>query len=191
VIGGDPGKAASASAAQPSVPQSSAASPGGSASSKPPVAASGLKEVDLTRGGSGPVASDAFRGDGLIVSGNPDQGGDAACVNATALAVRGTDAAGRFLASSLPDKPDSCNTSPIQIRFLAKASKVELVYVGAGDRKIEVNFKDYSRMTVTGTSVTDDGSHGGIDFIVVSGATTTGADVAPALKAVKFIPLSG
>jgi hypothetical protein len=150
----------------------------------------GVKEVDLTRGGAGVVDSDAFRGDGLIVSGNPDQGGDAACVNATALAVRGADAATRFLASALADKPDQCNTAPIQIRFLARASKVELVYVGPGDRKIEVNFKDYSRTTVTGSSVTDDGSHGGIDFIVVSGAST-GTPVAPAVKAVKFIPLSG
>jgi hypothetical protein len=153
-------------------------------------AGTGVKEVDLVRGGLGAVPSDAYRGDGLIVSGNPDRGGDAACVEATSLAVRGT-AAAPFLASSLPDKIDRCNTAPIQIRFLARASKVELVYVGAGDRTIEVNFKDYSRTTVTGSSVTDDGSHGGIDFIVVSGVATTGPAVAPALKAVRFIPLSG
>jgi hypothetical protein len=195
--GGDPAKPPSLppSAAQPSasgpVSGSAPGSASGSASSTPPVAANGLKEVDLTRTGAGPVPSDAFRPDGLIISGNPDQGGDAACVNATALAVRGADAAGRFLASSLPDKPETCNTSPIQIRFLAKASRVELVFVGPGERKIEVNFKDYSRMTVTGTSVTDDGSHGGIDFIVVSGVANSGPEVSPALKSVKFIPLSG
>jgi hypothetical protein len=184
--------------AGPAVPSSPGGSspgssgPAASGSSGPAVApGTGVKEVDLTRGGVGVVDSDAFRGDGLIVSGNPDQGGDAACVNATALAVRGADAASRFLASALADKPDQCNTAPIQIRFLAKASKVELVYVGPGDRKIEVNFKDYSRTTVTGSSVTDDGSHGGIDFIVVSGASTSGPPVAPAVKAVKFIPLSG
>lgn len=177
------GPASSPAASSPGVPSSAAAS------SSPPVAAgAGVKEVDLTRTGVGPVPSDAFRGDGLIVSGNPDQGGDAACVNATALAVRGTPPS---LASALPDKPDLCATAPIQLRFLAKASKVELVYAGPGDRKIEVNFKDYSRTTVTGSAVTDDGSHGGIDFIVVSGVVASGPPVGPALKAVKFVPLSG
>jgi hypothetical protein len=192
--GGGEGKPASA-AGGPSSPGASSpgGAPSGSGSSAPPVApGAGLKEVDLTRGGPGLLPSDAFRGDGLVLSGNPDQGGDAACVNATALAVRGTaDKATQFLASALPDKAETCNASPIQIRFLAKASKVELVYVGAGDRKIEVNFKDYNRTTVTGTSVTDDGSHGGIDFIVVSGVANTGPPVGPAVKAVKFIPLSG
>jgi hypothetical protein len=153
------------------------------------VAAGGMKEVDLTRTGPGPVPSDAFRGDGLIVGGNPDRGGDAACVDAKSLAVRGTDAATRFLAASLPDRPDTCNTAAIQIRFINRASKVELVYVGPGDRRIEVNFKDLSRTTVTGSSVTDDGSHGGIDFVVVSGVAATGPAPAPALKAVRFIPL--
>jgi hypothetical protein len=190
--GGEGTKPPSA-AGGPSSPGASSpgGSPSASASSAPPVGGGGLKEVNLIRGGPGVVPSDAFRGDGLVLSGNPDQGGDAACVNATGLAVRGTaDPGTQFLASALPDKSDQCNTSPIQIRFLAKASKVELVFLGPGDRKIEVNFKDYSRIPITGTSVTDDGSHGGIDFIVVSGISN-GPPVAPALKAVKFIPLNG
>ena len=188
---GEPTKPASAGAGASSAAVSSpGGSPSASASSAPVAPGTGLKEVDLTRGGPGTaVPSDAFGSDGLTLGGNPDQGGDAACVNATGLAVRGT-AAAPFLASALPDKPDQCNTAPIQIRFKNKASKVELVYVGPGDRKIEVVFKDLSKTTVTGSSVADDGSHGGIDFVVVSGAST-GAPVAPALKAVKFIPLSG
>ena len=102
------------------------------------------------------------------------------------------------LFAELSKRPSAARAAELLRHYLqyedvlgSAASKVELVYVGPGDRRIEVNFKDYSRTTVTGSSVTDDGSHGGIDFIVVSGVTTTGPAVAPALKAVRFIPLSG
>ena len=131
--------------------------------------------------------SDTYRNDGLILGGSPDQGGDAACVDATDLAVIGADPNTRYLASSLRSQPDKCNSAPIQVQFLPKASRVEFVFATPGDRTLEVNFKDLTRTTVTGSAVADDGSHGGIDYVIVSGrATGQGAAPPPAIRSVKY-----
>jgi hypothetical protein len=138
------------------------------------------------------VDSDAYSAEGLILGGSPDQGGDAACVDATDLAVVGTDPNTRYLASSLRDQPGKCNAAPIQIRFVPLASRVEFVFATPGDRTLEVNFKDLSRTTVVGSAVTDDGSHGGIDYVIVSGrATGPGAAPPPAIRSVTYAPLRG
>jgi hypothetical protein len=188
---GGPPTAAASPPASPSAPgQSSpaAGSPSAAASSagKPP---GGVVEVDLTKTGPGRVDSDAYRTQGLILGGAPDGSGDPSCTQAKSVAVRG-EANALFLTASLPDKPDTCNSTPVMIQFINKAARVELVYATPGDRVIQVTYKDFGRTTVTGSAVQDDGSHGGIDFIVV-GAKATGAGPPPpaALKAVKFVPL--
>jgi hypothetical protein len=179
---------------QASSPGATAPSSAGAASSAAPssaAAAGGLREVDLTRSGAGIVPSDAFVAQGLILSGSPVPGGDAACADATAVAVRGTDPATRYLAASLPDKADACNATPVMIRFQNRAGRVEFTFAGPGDRRLEVSFKDLSKAPVTGSAVSDDGSHGGIDYVIISGVAGPqgGAAPPPAVRTVKFTPL--
>jgi hypothetical protein len=135
------------------------------------------------------VPSDAFGADGLTLSGAPDDGGDANCVNATAVAVRG-EANARFLAASLPDKPETCNATPVMLIFNPRVAKVELTYATPGDRVVQVTFADFSRTVVTGSAVSDDGSHGGIANVIIAGkAGPNGAATPPALKTVKYVQL--
>jgi hypothetical protein len=179
---------ASAPPSQPGAGQSSPAGPSSPASSasKP---AGGVREVDLTKPGLGPVPSDAFGADGLTVGGAPDNGGDAECVDATAAAVRGPPNA-LFLAASRPDKPDTCNTTPVMLIFNPKVARVELTFATPGDRVIQVSYADYSKTNATGSAVSDDGSRGGIVNIVVGGkAGPDGKPVAPALKSVKYVQI--
>jgi hypothetical protein len=172
--------------ASPPAGQSSPGAPS-SAPGPPP---GGVREVDLTTTGPGRVDSDAYRKDGLILSGFPDAGGDAACTNAKSVAVRGAPNA-LFLAASLSDLPETCNNTPVMIQFLNLAATVELVFATPGDRQLEVIFKDLSKIPVTGSKVSDDGSRGGITHVIIRAAGPNGAPVPPAVRAVKFTPLGG
>jgi hypothetical protein len=179
---------ASAPASQPGG-QSSAAGPSAAPSSSAPKPGGGIREIDLTKPGPGPVPSDAFVNEGIILSGAPDQGGDAACIDATAVAVRG-EANARFLAASLPDRPETCNATPVMLIFNPRVARVELTYATPGDRVIEVSFADFSKTPVTGSAVSDDGSHGGIAYVIIGGkAGPDGKPVVPALKSVKYVQL--
>jgi len=172
-----PGGGQSSPSVGPSAPPSSA-KPGG-----------GIQEVDLTKPGPGKVDSDAFGAQGLTLSGAPDDGGEAGCTGATALAVRG-EANARFLAASLPDKPESCNTTPVMLIFNPRVAKVEVTFATPGDRVIEAAFTDHTRLPVTGSAVGDDGSHGGIAYIIIGGkAGPDGKPVPPMLKGVKYTQL--
>jgi hypothetical protein len=177
-------------AASPPAGQSSPGAPSAAASSAPGQPPGGVREVDLTTTGPGRVDSDAYRKDGLILSGFPDPGGDAACADAKSVAVRGTPGA-LFLAASRSDLPETCNATPVMIQFLNLAAQVELVFATPGEREIEVLYKDLSHFTVTGSKVTDDGSRGGITHVIIRATGANGAPVPPAPKAVKFIPLGG
>jgi hypothetical protein len=188
---GGPGTTAASPPASPTAPgQSSPAAGSPSAASSAAKPPGGLVEVDLTRTGPGRVDSDAYRDQGLILGGAPDGGGgDPSCLQAKSVAVRG-EANALFLAASLADKPDTCNSTPVMIQFINKAAKVELVFATPGDRVIQVTYKDFSRITVTGSAVQDDGSHGGIDFVIVAAkATGTGPPPPAAVKAVRYVPL--
>jgi hypothetical protein len=56
------------------------------------------------------------------------------------------------------------------------------------ERVVEVSFADFTRSVRN--PATDDGNHGGIDYVIISGkATGQGAAPPPAVKAVKFTPL--
>ena len=115
------------------------------------------------------MTSDTYRNDGLILGGAPDHGGDAACVDATDLAVRGATPTLGSSPRRCADKPDKCNSTPMMIQFLPKAARVELTFATPGDRSIEVIYNDLTRTTITGSAVADDGSHGGIAYVIVSG----------------------
>ena len=176
----------SAPASSPGAGQSSPAGPS-AASSGPAKQPGAVREIDLTRTGPGVVPSDAYSADGLILGGAPVNGGDPACVEAKAVAVRG-DGNARFLAAALPDKPDACNNTPVIIRFRDKAASVEIIFATPGERVVEVSFADFTRSVRN--PATDDGNHGGIDYVIISGkATGQGAAPPPAVKAVKFVPL--
>ena len=177
----------SAQASSPGAGQSSPGGPPSAASSGPAKQPGAPREVDLTRTGPGVVPSDAYSADGLILGGAPVNGGDPACVEAKAVAVRG-DGNARFLAAALPDKPDACNNTPVIIRFRDKAASVEIIFATPGERVVEVSFADFTRSVRN--PATDDGNHGGIDYVIISGkATGQGAAPPPAVKAVKFTPL--
>jgi hypothetical protein len=148
------------------------------------------RQIDLTRPGGNPadgvIPSDAFSRDGLILSGAPDP--DATqCQDATAVAVRGEDASGRFLTAARPDDPAACNQIPVQIRFRDGASSVQLVVGGQGKRRMEVVYRDLSRTIETDLEASDDGRHGGIDYVVVRGLPEGPANPEPPPAAVQTL----
>lgn len=154
------------------------------------------RQIDLTRPGgkpaSGVLASDAFIADGLILGGAPDP--DATqCQDATAVAVRGEDASSRFLTAARPDDPAACNQIPVQIRFRDGASSVQVMLGGRGTRRMEVAYRDLSRTIETDLQASDDGRHGGIDYVIIRGLPEGPANPEPppaAVRTVTFTPMT-
>jgi hypothetical protein len=199
-----PGTKVDAQTAAAKGPSAAAASSGG-ASATPaqatgptgatqgPSVAAVPQDVDLTRPngkpGDGVVASDAFRTQGITLSGLPDPDGPSTCATATATAIRG-DTGARFLAAALPDNPAACNFVPVQIRFVNPASSVEVVLGGQGKRRMEVVYRDLSRSISDNLKATDDGRHGGIDYVLIRGlpADLTNEPPPAAVRKVRFTP---
>jgi hypothetical protein len=188
---GGPSAAASPSgaAASPTGP----ASPTGGTQASPTAVAAVPQDVDLTRPngqpGDGVIASDAFRTQGITLSGLPDTDGPAECATATATAIRGETGA-RFLTAALPDNPAACNFVPVQIRFVNPASSVEVVLGGQGKRRMEVFYRDLSRSISDNLKASDDGRHGGIDFVLIRGlpADVTNEPPPAAVRKLRFTP---
>jgi hypothetical protein len=174
---GPPSTAAAPSSAAPSA----AATPtAGAASTSAGAGAVGPREIDLTRpfaaAGGGIIPSDAFRQEGITLSGLPDRDGPAECAAATAPAVRADGAGGWFVTAALPDDPAACNYVPVQIRFTEKAAAVEVVLAKEGKRRMEVFYRDLSHTVEDDLKAEDDGRHGGIDYVVIRGIP---ADLTP------------
>jgi len=189
----------------PAAPSESAAPPtaapttAGPASASPSASSGGdaalPREIDLTRpfaaSGGGIVPSDAFRAEGITLSGLPDRDGPEECAGATALAARQDGAGGFFLTGALPDDPTACNYVPIQIRFTDKASAVEMVLAKEGKRQMEVCYRDLSCAVENDLRAQDDGRRGGIDYVVIRGLPDLSAEPPPAgAKLVRYTPQS-
>jgi hypothetical protein len=185
---------------QPSSPPAATASPTQAASASPSAAATtaapGPLLVDLTRPGGRPATgvlpSDAFRQQGILLSGLPDRDGPAECADATAVAVR-SDARGSFVTAARPGNPAACNQVPVQIRFIRPAGSAEVVLGGTGNRRMEVVFRDLSRTVQKELKAGDDGRRGGIDFVLIRGLPADLNAGAPpaAVRTVRFTPLGG
>lgn len=193
-----PPPSAAAASPPPSAPGSPSAGPVPSASpsaaspsaSAGPSAAS-PRRVDLTLAPvpqNGFLPSDAYRADGIVLSGLPDPDGPMGCRTANALAVRGGDPTQRAVVAALPSNPAACNFVPVQIRFLTPARAVQVTLRGQGVRRMEVVYRDLTRTIETGLSVTDDGRHGGIDYVVIRGLPPdlTSAPVPAAVHTVTY-----
>jgi hypothetical protein len=202
--GGTPAAAPSAStspstspSASSAPPSASSASPSASMSPGAQVAAPSPQQVDLTRPGgagaapSGFLASDAFRQNGILLSGLPDLDGPAACRMANAVTIRGDAPDQRSVVAALPTDPNACNFVPVQIRFLRPARTVQVTVRGQGVRRMEVAYRDLSRTIETTLSASDDGRRGGIDYVVIRGlpADLTATPVPAAVFTVAYTPL--
>jgi hypothetical protein len=189
--------AASSAAAAP--PPASSAPP--AASSAPASASTGTgtgtepRTVDLTKPVDGVVASDFFRDQGFLVSADPGTTAVAGCTEArTAAVVTGADGK-RFMTSSTPDDPTKCHEVPLMIDFLpdTPAGAVQLSPVTPDTLGLEVVYRDLSRATLPGLSVSADlaKAHGGVDFLLVRPGSADGAATPPvAVTAISFAPLS-
>ncbi|MFC6016052.1 hypothetical protein ACFP2T_07580 [Plantactinospora solaniradicis] len=155
------------------------------------------REIDLTRPfadtGGGIVPSDAFRSDGILLSGLPDRDGPAECLTATAVAVRGDGSGGWFLTGAQADDPSACNFVPVQVRFVVPAAAAEVVLAGDGKRRLEVVYRDLSRSIQDGLTAADDGRHGGIDYLLIRGlpADLTAEPPPAAVERLRFTPVPG
>jgi hypothetical protein len=185
-----PAASAASEQAQPS-PTAPATTEGATSAAPPPPEP---RAVDLTRPfgepANGVLPSDAFRDDGLILAGAPAQNGPQECAEATAVAVSGDGTRGRSLSAALPDGGTDCSFVPVQIRLLSAVTAVEVVVAGNARREMEVVYRDLSRTIENDLRVTDDGSRGGIDFILVRGVPDDPGGQPPAtqLRAVRFTP---
>jgi hypothetical protein len=154
------------------------------------------RTVDLTRpggaAGSGIVASDAFRSEGILLSGRPDPDGPAECLDATAVAIQRDGSGATFLTAAKPDDPTACNFVPVQIRFVDPAASAKVVLGGTGNRRLEVYYRDLSHSLETDLEGADDGRRGGIDFVMVRGlpADLTSTPPVTAIRTITFAPLA-
>ncbi|MGX6606308.1 COG1470 family protein [Micromonosporaceae bacterium Da 78-11] len=190
---------AATSAAAPSAPAPAATSaavlPGTDASSAPAPTTGAAREVDLTTPPDGVIASDAFRDQGFLVSGDPGTVAVPGCEAARSAAVV-TDLDGkRFLTSSAPDDPTKCHEVPLMIDFLPEtpAGAVTLTPLTPGTLGLEVVYRDLSRQTLPEPTVLAAlaKAHGGIDFLLVRPASADGAATPPvALTAISVAPLT-
>jgi hypothetical protein len=175
----------------PAVPTTGAATPTGAG----PNAVGTPRTVDLTRPGgqpgSGIIASDAFRDQGILLSGDPDRDGPPECLDATAVAIQRDAGGNSFLTAAKPNDPTACTFVPVQIRFVDPASSAKVVLGGSGNRRLEVSYRDLSQSIETDLEGTDDGRHGGIDFVVVRGlpADLTNVPPAAAVRGITFAPM--
>lgn len=178
-----------ATAPPTTAPPTTAPATGGGEAPQPPQP----RQVDLTRPqgrpAEGVLPSDAFRQDGLILGGAPDPGGPPDCAAATAVAVR-AEGGQRSLAAAKPDDPAACNFVPVQIRLLTAVREVRVVLAGDAPRQFEVFYRDLSRSVETDLRVVDDGSRGGIDFLLIRGVPADQNSPAPpaAVRALVITP---
>ncbi|MEE6258983.1 COG1470 family protein [Plantactinospora sonchi] len=152
------------------------------------------RDIDLTRPpgvSEGFVPSDAFREQGILLSGKPDPDGPPECATATATAVRVDGSGNRFLTAARPDGTGVCDFVPVQIRFVEPAASVEIRLGGSGERRLEVVYRDLSRTVEDDLTAEDDGRRGGIDYVVVRGLPADLTPVPPpaALQRLQFTPL--
>jgi hypothetical protein len=213
--GNDPVSAPSATVPTPggtasggpsAAPSPSGSSPGPSMSaSQPPSMSAGAptamaapvapRRIDLTRGAvtAGFLASDAFRQDGMLLSGLPDADGPAGCRLANAVTLRGDPADQRAVVAALPTDPAMCNQVPVQIRFVHPERSVRVTVRGQGVRRMEVVYRDLSRTIESGLSVVDDGRRGGIDYVLIRGlpADLTATPVPAAVATVSYTAAAG
>ncbi|GIF25911.1 hypothetical protein BJ973_003183 [Actinoplanes tereljensis] len=132
----------------------------------------GEREIDLTTPPPGVVASDVFRNQGFLVSGDPKAVAVAGCENARSAAVV-EEPTGKFLTSSSPDDPTKCHEVPLLIDFLSDGPPVGALKVTPltpNTLLMEVTFRDFQRVDSTTLTVPADvaKSHGGVDQVLIS-----------------------
>jgi hypothetical protein len=174
--------------------QPSPSAPAASATSAAPPA--GPQEVNLVgppAPESGPLASDAFRDKGVLLSGAPAPDGPPQCAEAKGVVVDNTGPGAPFITAALPDDPTACTFVPVQIRFVAPVAAVEVTLGGQGNRRLEAVHRDLSRTIANDLTAADDGTHGGIDFVIIRGLPPDLAaePVAAAVKSIRFTAMSG
>ncbi len=176
------------SAGEPSEPPSTEPSAGEPSATTATTAAS-PREVDFGAVPDGPVAGDAFRAQGFIVS--TDLG---------SIVVPGCEAAGpavvtrdgvRFLTSALPDDATRCHEMPLLIAFVegAPAGSVEVVPVTPGTLEMEVVHRDLNRDTQQDLKADAEPAKLGIVSVLIkplSGPTPAPAPVE--IRAVRLTP---
>ena len=152
------------------------------------------RTVDLTKDKNGVLASDAYRPEGFLASGDPGSISVPGCENATAAAVvTGADQK-KFLTSANPDDATKCNNVPLLLDFVqgSPAGGLTLVPVTKNALEMEVIYADLTRTTEPSLAVPEDKAkaRGGIESVLVKPRTQDGAATAPvALTEMVITPL--
>ncbi|MEV6488905.1 hypothetical protein AB0M20_09770 [Actinoplanes sp. NPDC051633] len=177
---------------QPSAPvgggQPSAETPSEEATEQAP------RRIDLTKDKNGVLASDAYRNDGFLASGDPGGIAVPGCENATAVSVIPGADQKKFLTTANPDDATKCNNVPMLLDFVqgAPAGGLTLVPVTKNALEMEVTYADLSRTLEPTLSVPENKAkaRGGIEQVTVRPRSQDGAATAPvALTEMVLTPL--
>jgi hypothetical protein len=185
---------AAPAASEPAAPP--AASGGASEPAPPPGDGAGAaREVDLTAPGDGVLDSDAFRNQGFLVSGAPQNIAVPGCEGATVVAVVTGPQGEKFLTSSAPDDPAACNSVAVMIDFLpgSPAGAIEVTPVTEDTLTMEVAYTNLTRgdeldLTVSAAQAKE---RGGVDHVLVRPRSQDGAATVPvALTKISIAPVA-
>ena len=96
-----------------------------------------------------------------------------------------------FVTPARPDNQNQCRFVPLQIRFVQPAATVEVEFAGEGQRRLEVVYRDLEDDISPDNRASDDGRHGGIDFVRIRPLPQDLSNELPAasVRSIKFTTL--